>query len=255
MTSSQIVIEITHYLVGGALGLLSAGLAGHFGYRSADRMPGESRKPHCVYCLRQLQWYEYAPLFGWLLRSTPQKLPCPCGKKKGQWAQPACEIVGLLLGMIAVALNGWSWGIVPLCLGLGLLPAIALVDLFFGIIPDELNAFLALFGFLWIASGQGDFFMALISSAGLLAFSLFLALVYSKWRGRDMLGLGDVKLFAAAGLWLPPLHVPWFLFAAGLIGTVFGLAWKRMGGEKEFPFGPAICLALAGGLFYRLATV
>lgn len=254
MSTYVLITEILHYLAGGMLGLISAGLAGHFGYRSADRLPGESRRPHCVFCLRPFRWYEIVPLFGWLLRPIFFALPCPCGKQRGLWPQPLAEITGFLLGIAAVSLAGWSWAVVPLCLGLGILPAIALVDLFFGLIPDELNIFLGFLGLLWLAASGGDVFLGLITAAGLLAFSLFLALVYSKWRGREVLGLGDVKLFTAAGLWLPVALVPWFLAAAGLIGSIFGLVWKRFGGGKEFPFAPAICLALAGSIFFELAT-
>jgi leader peptidase (prepilin peptidase) / N-methyltransferase len=245
------LLHVLHYLAAAALGLTSAGFAGHFGYRSADRLPGESRMPQCVFCLRPLRWFEYLPL-SWLFRANPLTLPCPCGKQKDQWPQPLAEITGLLLGIAAVAVHGWSWATVWLCLALGLLPAIALVDLFFGLIPDELNALLAIFGLGWLWTGQGDFFMALIGAVGLLGFSLFLAIVYSKWRKREMLGLGDVKLFAASGLWLPILTIPWFLAASGLIGAIFGLVWKHTGGSKEFPFAPAICLSLAGCIFWQL---
>jgi len=251
MNLSPIVTDILNFLAGGLLGLISAAYAAHFGYRSADRLPGESRIPHCVFCLRKLKWTEYLPL-SWLMRDEPARLPCPCGKQKGQWAQPAAEIMGFILGLLAVMLGGFSWDVVWLCLALGLLPAIAMIDLFFGLIPDELTALLAILGLFWIAAGQGDFFLSLIGATGLLGFSLFLAIVYSKWRGREMLGLGAVKLFAASGLWLPVLTIPWFLALAGVVGTVFGLIWKRMGGSKEFPFGPAICLSLAVCVLYEL---
>lgn len=254
MPESSLFLQILHALAGGMLGLFSASLAGHFGYRSADRLPGESRAPHCVYCLRKLRWREYVPLIGWLFRPAPLLFPCPCGKQTGLWAQPLTETVGFALGVAAVAFDHGSAPVIPLCLGLGILPAIAVIDLFFGLIPDELNLALAFFGFIELATGQGNFFMGLVAAAGLLAFSLFLAILYSKWRGRDMLGLGDVKLFAAAGLWLSLPTIPWFFTIAGATGALFGALWKRGGGGKEFPFAPAICLALAGCVFYQLAT-
>jgi leader peptidase (prepilin peptidase)/N-methyltransferase len=94
--------------------------------------------------------------------------------------------------------------------------------------------------------------MGLIETAGLSRTGLLLAIGYSKWRGREMLGLGDVKFFAAAGLWLPVMLIPYFLFAAGLIGAVMGLLWKKFVGEKEFPFAPALCFALACCIYYQL---
>lgn len=252
MEHSELLTYLMNLATGGAFALLAASLAMHFGYRSADRLPGESRSPHCVFCMRALQVHEYFPLFGWLLRPAMLKLPCPCGKRKGLWQQPAVEITGFVLGAGAVALTGWTPLLTPICLGLGLLPAIALIDLAFGLIPDELNIALAVLGLISLIMGEGDVFMGLIGSAGLLGLGLLLAIGYSKWRGREMLGIGDVKFFAAAGLWLPAMLIPWFLVAAGLLGAVIGLAWKHFVGGKEFPFAPALCLALAGCIFYQL---
>lgn len=112
-------------------------------------------------------------------------------------------------------LTGWTELLIPICLTLGLLPAIALIDLSFGLIPDELNIALAVLGLTSLILGEGDVFMGLVGAAGLLGLSLLIAIGYSKWRGREALGLGDVKFFAAAGLWLPAMLIPWFLVAAG----------------------------------------
>lgn len=254
MTDNETIALIFDILTGGVLSLLAASLAAHFGYRSADRLPGESRLPHCVFCLRPLQLHEYFPLFGWLLRSQVKKLPCPCGKKTGLWPQPLVEILAFLLGSIAVVLVGWSSNLIPLCLLLGVLPAIALIDLSFGLIPDELNFTMAILGLVYLFVSDGDLFLGLIASAGMLGLGLTLAIGYSKLRGREMLGLGDVKFLAAAGLWIPPLLLPWFLVAAGLIGVLFGLLWRFVDGSKEFPFAPSLCLSLAGCIYYQLFT-
>lgn len=250
MEEHSLAAKILLCFLGGLLGMASAGFCAHFGYRSADRLPGESRWPECVFCLRPFKFIEILPLFGWILRRPA--FSCPCGRRNGLWAQPAAEISGFVLGVAAAALAGWSWKMIPLCLGLGTLPAIALVDLFFGLIPDGLNLFLGLCGLSWLILSGENFYLGLVTSAGLLAFSLFLAIAYSKWRGREVLGLGDVKLFTAAGLWIPVTLVPWFMFASGFLGSLFGFAWRRFGGGKEFPFAPAICAALAGIVFFSL---
>ncbi|MGE4351744.1 MAG: A24 family peptidase [Bdellovibrionales bacterium] len=237
---------------GGAISLVAASLATHFGYRSADRLPGESRKPHCVFCMRPLQVYEYFPLFGWLLRPNPLKFPCPCGKRTGLWPQPVVELVGFLLGGVAVALAGWSSVMIPICLMLGILAAISLIDFSFGLIPDELNVLVALLGIAALIVGHGDVFLGLVGAAGLLGLGLLLAIGYSKLRKQEMLGLGDVKFFAAAGLWLPLMMIPWFLVFSGVIGVVLGIVWKHFTGSKEFPFAPALCLTLCGCIYYQL---
>jgi prepilin signal peptidase PulO-like enzyme (type II secretory pathway) len=223
-----------------------------FGTRSCDRMPGESRWPQCFYCMKPLTWQEGFPLIGWLLRPDVLSMPCPCGKRTGQWMQPAVEIIGFLLGMTGMYLVDWSVPAIPLCLGLGLMTAIAFVDLQFGLIPDGLNLLLAVTGIWWVWASGGDFYMMMAISGILLVIGLFCALIYSKWRGREMLGLGDVKFFAAAGLWLPLETAPWFLVMAGIFGVILSFLWKRGGGGKEFPFAPALCLSLILCVLYPL---
>jgi prepilin signal peptidase PulO-like enzyme (type II secretory pathway) len=249
----HMIANVLHLLAGGGLGLVAAGLALAFGWRSADRLPGESRLPHCVYCYRPFTWQDVFPLIGWLLRPDTLSFHCPCGLRKGQWQQPVCEIAGFALGLAGMYLQDWSWAALPLCIGLGMLPAIAIIDLHFGIIPDGHNILLGLFGFLYVLIGDGDFYMGLTVAAVLLGVGLFFALVYSKWRGREMLGLGDVKYFAASGFWLHAHTVPWFMALGGVVGLVFNFAWQKSGGGKQFPFAPALCVALAGCVLYQLA--
>ena len=237
------------------MGLVSASLVQQFGWRSADRLPGESRWPHCVFCLAPLTWQDVFPFFGWLLRPDVLKLPCPCARRTGLWPQPVAEGLGFALGMLGIYLVGWHLLAAPLCLGLGLLPGIALVDLYFGVMPDGSSFILALTGLVWLMLGGGDIYIALMVSASLLALGLFCAVIYSRWRGKEMLGLGDVKFFAAAGLWLEPQMAPWFLALAGLIGAATGLAWQRFGGGKESPFAPALCLSLALCIVYQVAQM
>lgn len=244
------IANILHLLAGGFLGLESASFAHQFGWRSADRLPGESKWPSCAYCFRAFSWQEIFPLFGWLLRPDTLSLSCPCGQRKKLWSQPLAEALGFTLGIAAMYLSGWSIMAMPLCLGLGLLPAIALIDLHFGIIPDELNLLLALLGYTWFWLSDNDIYITLIVAGSMLALGLFCALVYSRWRGKEMLGLGDVKFFAAAGFWLQPEVAPWFLVGAGFMGATIGIIRKRLTGDEESPFAPALCGSLAICILY-----
>lgn len=90
---------------------------------------------------------------------------------------------------------------------------------------------------------------------------------YVGWRtgrdGDDVLGLGDVKLAAAAGAWVGWQALPWFMLIGALMGLALFLAVRLLrresspagpehpeapDGEAEafdlMPFGPALCLAL-----------
>lgn len=246
------MLQIFALLIGSVLGLLSASVATQIGLRLADRMPGEGLWPECLYCQRQARLYEILPIFGWLLRPRATKLPCPCGLQNRQWAVPAAELSGLIIGGAAGFINVFDITTLWLCLACGLLPAIAVVDLLFGIIPDSFNFFLALFGLAWLLTGGGELTVGMMLGGTLLLLGLFLAHGYSAIRRKEMLGLGDVKFFAAAGLWLQPAVLPWFLVAAGFMGALSGLVWKRVIGGDQSPFAPALCLSLLGCILYQV---
>lgn len=239
-------------LLGSLLGLFAASVATHAGLRLADRMPGESLWPECLYCQRKNLFYEIIPIFGWLLRPKARGLFCPCGLQNKQWAIPVAELCGMLAGGIAGFLGGFDITTLWLCLACGLLPAIAIVDLLFGIIPDSFNFLLAILGLAWLLTGGGELTVGMILGGTLLLLGLFLAHGYSAIRRKEMLGLGDVKFFAAAGLWLQPAVLPWFLVAAGFMGAISGLIWKRIIGGDQSPFAPALCLSLLGCILYQV---
>jgi leader peptidase (prepilin peptidase)/N-methyltransferase len=66
--------------------------------------------------------------------------------------------------------------------------------------------------------------------------------VYWRWRGREGLGLGDVKLAAAGGAWIGWAHLAdmVLLAAAGALSFAIALALVRRGrlsGGERIPFG------------------
>ena len=135
--------------------------------------------------------------------------------------------------------------------------AIIVIDLRRHIIPDALNLALAVLAIvhLYLFVPLGLWWMFAISAVALGSIGAFLAGPYSRWRGREMLGWGDVKFFAAAGLWLPWINVWMFLLAAGVLGTIGAIIYKARTGRAETPFAPALCIALWAcvvGPFVRL---
>ncbi|HKA76698.1 MAG TPA: A24 family peptidase [Pseudolabrys sp.] len=88
-----------------------------------------------------------------------------------------------------------------------LMIAIAVVDARRFIIPDELTAAALVLGFLHAAIQASDLVMEALASAALrgavLAFAfLSLRVLFRRIRGREGIGLGDVKLAGVAGVWL-----------------------------------------------------
>ena len=100
---------------------------------------------------------------------------------------------------------------------------------------DELNP--------WLAAS--DAILRAMCAAGLLA---LLRWIYGSIRHREGLGLGDVKLAAAVGAWLPLEVIPLcFGLAAG--GALVTILWGHLRGKRvertmKIPLGTFLCPAL-----------
>jgi leader peptidase (prepilin peptidase)/N-methyltransferase len=78
--------------------------------------------------------------------------------------------------------------------------------------------------------------------------------------GRESMGLGDVKLMAAAGLWLGPHGVILALICGAVAGVMHGCGlalvkrlktglWPPMS-QLELPAGPGFIVGMIGAWFY-----
>src|SRR5262249_20153377 len=133
----------------------------------------------------------------------------------------------------------WLVTSVVLALPLAILSAIDLRD---HRLPDILTLPLAAAGLIapftaaatlwWHAASAVIGFVAL---AGVAA-------TYRYLRGRDGLGLGDAKLFAASGAWLGaealPLVLVWACGAAIVGVLIVSVRWREMSSATRVPFGP-----------------
>ena len=120
-----------------------------------------------------------------------------------------------------------------------LLLAIAWADLRTMRIPDSLNALLAASGLALAALGERPWDHVIGAVAG---YALFWAIgeAYFRRTGREGLGLGDAKLFGAAGAWLGWQALPFVLLIAALAGLAAALLQRR----SELAFGPWLALGL-----------
>jgi leader peptidase (prepilin peptidase)/N-methyltransferase len=87
-----------------------------------------------------------------------------------------------------------------------------------------------------------------LAATGAFAALWLIARGYRMLRGRQGLGLGDVKLMAAAGAWVGAVEVPTVLFLGASLGLVYaGADWLRgtkLGGTTKLPFGPFLAAAI-----------
>lgn len=115
-----------------------------------------------------------------------------------------------------------------LCLpaAIGVLVVLSVIDLKIGLLPNVYNGLLAVIGVAFHALAQFSIlspFDMLIGAAMGAGFLYAVRLVANKCYDDDALGLGDVKLLGAAGLWLGPDGVLIALITGALAGLAHGL--------------------------------
>jgi leader peptidase (prepilin peptidase) / N-methyltransferase len=214
----------------------------------AYRVPrGESivaPRSRCPACGAQIAAYDNVPLFSWLaLRGRAR---C-CGTSISA-RYPLTEVV---LGVLFVATTLVLWDDPgEIALGLvfvSMLLAVTLTDLERRIIPNKILLVGSLLGVaIAAATDLGSLPERGLAAAGAGGLLFAAALAYP--RG---MGLGDVKLAAAMGLFLGRNVAP-ALFVALLAGALVGLAMiARQGAaarKQAIPFGPYLALGGVVGL-------
>lgn len=187
-------------------------------------------------------WASWLPLLaalpaGWLAAWLAVRLACG----PGVFATPGALALPLALGVAALAVGLLPPALVwPGCILGWLLLALALADAAHLLLPDPLNAALAVLGLVLAPTGVAD---ALVGGA--LGFLLLWAVrrLYRAWRGCDGLGLGDAKLLGAGGIWVGWQGLPAALLGAALATLAAALLLRREH-SAPIPFGPGLAAGI-----------
>jgi leader peptidase (prepilin peptidase)/N-methyltransferase len=223
-------------------GLLFGSLASALSYRLPRGLKVAADRSRCPACEAVLTPRDLIPLASWLLA----KRRCRhCGAPVS-WRYPALETGMAVLFVAAWAAGSGDWvrSLLLMATAFGLV-VIVVADLEQFIVPDAMVLFLVPVGLLWRWRTGGAWVDAGLGAAVGLGISLAVRQGFQAWRGREALGLGDVKLFGVAGLFVGISGLGALLTIAGATGMVFGVSWRVLGKGALFPFAPAICLALA----------
>lgn len=223
-------------------------IAGSFVSVVAHRVPrGESivgPRSRCPACGTQIAAYDNVPVISWtLLRGRAR---CCGARISARYPLVELGLAGLYAATLLVLWDDPA----EVALGLvfvSMLAAITLTDLELRVIPNKILLATALIGVAIAAAtdpaGLPERAIAATAAGGLLFLA---ALAYP--RG---MGLGDVKLAAAMGLFLGRNVAPALLVAL-LAGSLFGLAMIARHGaaarKQAIPFGPFLALGGVVGL-------
>lgn len=215
-------------------------------------LPGETPQPtynlmlphsECPHCAHRIRAWENIPLLSYLwLRGRCSACAAPISKR-----YPLTELAcGLLSAFIAWHFGfGWpacllivlTWGLLAMSLidtEHQLLPDVLVLPLLWlGLIVNSFGVFVPLHDALW---GAVAGYMALWS-----VFWLFKLLT-----GKDGIGHGDFKLLALLGAWGGWQILPLTILLSSLVGAIIGVVLLRLREQKTstpIPFGPYLAIA------------
>lgn len=198
----------------------------------------------CPKCSHVLGARDLVPVLSWLASGGRCRY---CTASVGGF-YPAIEIAAVAVVIWAMtALSGWLlW--LGITFGWALL-ALAIIDFRHQILPDELSLPLIPAG-LAVAYAMDPVLLwdhVFGAVGGLAAFAL-VRHIYSRLRGREGLGFGDVKLLAGAGAWVSWEGLAGVVLIAALtaLAAIVALSCtgRRFSPLDRVPFGTCICLAL-----------
>lgn len=202
--------------------------------RGVDFVWGRSR---CDGCGRTLGALQTLPMVSFAVARGA----CPACGARIDPVHPVAEAAGALAGA-ALVLGAAAW---PAAMAMGVMGAVllasAVIDWRTRRLPDLLTVMVAVAG-AYLAALRGPEALMAGSVAAAVAGAVLLAVrhVLSRARGRQALGLGDVKLVCALALWLG-VQTPLMVAAASILALG---AWAiRPPADGRIPFGPMIAAA------------
>jgi leader peptidase (prepilin peptidase)/N-methyltransferase len=226
-----------------ALAAVVGALVGSFLNVVVWRLPrGESLvrpRSRCPACDKPIAPYDNVPIVSWLLLQGRCR---NCGARISP-RYPLIELITAAAFAGVVAVRGFDDGLVLELPFVAALIALAGIDYDHKLLPNRIVYPMAAYGVVaTLLVDRGDILENLIAGGGAFLFLLLAALAYPR-----SMGMGDVKLAGAMGLYLGLSILP-ALLTAFLAGSIVGLAIiareGAAGRKKAVPFG--VFLALGG---------
>ena len=197
-------------------------------------------RSRCSSCGHLIRWYENIPVLSYVfLRGKCSACGAPYGVR-----YPLVEAVTGGLFFFCAWRWGWTMTALAWCGFSAVLLALAVIDWDTTLLPDDMTLPLLWAGLI-AAALQWNPAVDLPSALwGAVAGYLSLWAVYWAFKlatGKEGMGYGDFKLFAALGAWFGWTALVPMILMASVIGAAVGIAMKFSSGLREggyVPFGP-----------------
>jgi leader peptidase (prepilin peptidase)/N-methyltransferase len=204
----------------------------------------------CPKCGHKIRAWENIPVISWLfLRGK-----CSNCSNTISGRYPIVELSTALLSTAIAWQTGWGIEAFALILFIWCLISLTMIDYDTQLLPDSITLPLLWLGLIFNLSGT----FTDINSAVIGAIAGYLSLWSVYWlfkltTGKEGMGFGDFKLFAAFGAWFGWMSLPLIILLSSLVGAVLGIAMIIFMGRdkaKPMPFGPYLCGAALVYIFW-----
>lgn len=213
-------------------------------------------RSRCRQCSHLIRWYENVPVLSYLVLRGKCSA---CGAAIGL-RYPLVELATAALFSFSV----WHWGATPAgaawCGFSAAIVALALIDWDTTLLPDDITLPLLWAGLI-VAAMRWTNVTLPQALWGAVAGYLSLWLIYQAFKlltGKEGMGYGDFKLFAALGAWFGWTALIPIILMASVIGAVIGIAMKLSSGLREggyVPFGPFLAGAGLTAMVFGPASI
>lgn len=194
-------------------------------------------RSHCPKCQYQLKWYDLVPVLSYIALGGR----CRKCKTKISIQYPIIELLNGAAYLGIYILLGLTWYTVITCITFSVMLVIFMIDLRHKIIPNSLVVFTLILGVVQTLL-TGAYLEHIIGFFSVSGFLILLTLIL-----RKPLGLGDIKLMAAAGLLLGWKEIIVALMVGSIVGSLIGVTlillkvnkWKQL-----IAFGPFLTVGI-----------
>lgn len=202
---------------------------------------------HCMSCGHRLQWYDLVPLVSYMILGGK----CRYCKTKISPQYPIIEAANGVMYVIIFAVNGLNIISGLMCLVFSMLLVISVIDERTQEIPFALNIVIGVLGIIRILFDREHLLYYLIGFFCISGFMLLLLIIGRAVKGVDAFGGGDIKLMAAAGLFLGYKNVILAFFLGCILGAVIHVIRMKVSGKQRvLAFGPYLCAGLTIAMLF-----
>jgi len=233
-------LDTFYYILFFIVGLCFGSFMNVLIYRIPNEMNLSNPPSTCPSCKNKLKWFHNIPILSWIFL----KGKCGFCKEKISLIYPGVE---LFSGLLAVYIywigthftNQELWQIFLTFVFFYLYLAMSIIDYKTNLVSDLLNVPAAIISIFLIGHNWQDFLTNFYIFIGIgIFFYIFVIKIYSKLRGIQVMGEGDVPILMGMGALLGIEGFLLALFISALSGIVLYLIDRK----HELPFIPALAI-------------